>query len=102
MPEIKIIDKSFSVSRKRGNGTLRYEVWKTDKLISRYNLAFINHRIYSGDNGRVLGYDNKHGHHRHYMGNIESVDSECFEEIEQRFEREWAAILEVFNAQCNR
>lgn len=27
--------------------------------------------IFSGDNGRVLGYDNSHDYaHRHYMGSI--------------------------------
>lgn len=28
---------------------------------------FLNHELYQGDNGRVIGYDNAHGyHHRHY------------------------------------
>ncbi len=102
MPEIKIIDKSFSLSRKRGNGTVRYEVWEIDGAVSRYNLAYINHRIYFGDNGRVLGYDNRHGHHRHYMGVVESVDTDCYEEIEQRFEQEWVVLLEAYNAKHNR
>jgi hypothetical protein len=36
--------------------------------VVRYNLAYINHRIYAGDNGRVLGCDSAHGHHhRHYL-----------------------------------
>jgi len=101
MPEIKIIDKSFAVSRKRGNGTVRYEVWQSDGVVTRYNLAYINHLIYSGDNGRVLGYDNKHGHHRHFMGAVEPVMSTRFEEIEQRFEQEWATILEEYYAKRN-
>ena len=99
MSEMKIIDKSFSVSRKRGNGTLRYEVWTVAGAITRYNLAYINHLIYSGDNGRVLGYDNRHGHHRHFMGNVEPVDINSFEDIEQKFEQEWSVILEEYNAQ---
>ena len=102
MPEIKIIDKSFSLSRKRGNGTVRYEVWEIDGAVSRYNLAYINHLIHGGDNGRVLGYDNRHGHHRHFMGAVEPVDTGCYEEIEQRFEQEWAEILEAYNAKRNR
>ncbi len=101
MPEIKIIDKSFSVSRKRGNGTLRYEVWEIDGAVSRYNLAYINHLIYVGDNGRVLGYDNKHGHHRHFMGAVDPVDTDCYEAIEQRFEQEWVVILEAYNEKRN-
>lgn len=102
MAEIKIIDKSFAVSRKRGNGTLRYEVWQTDGVVTRYNLAYINHLIYSGDNGRVIGYDNRHGHHRHFMGSVEPINLTTFEEIEQRFEQEWARLLEEYHAQRNR
>ncbi len=102
MAEIKIIDKSFAVSRKRGNGTVRYEVWQDDGIVTRYNLAYINHLIYSGDNGRVLGYDNRHGHHRHIMGTIESVEITSFEEIEQRFELEWVAVLEEYHAKRTR
>ena len=42
---------------------------------TRYNLAYINHRISHADNGRVIGYDNHHGrHHRHDRGRIESVE----------------------------
>lgn len=101
MAEIKIIDKSFAVSRKRGNGTVRYEVWQNDGVVTRYNLAYINHLIYSGDNGRVLGYDNRHGHHRHFMGAVEPVVTTRFEEIEQLFEQEWATILEEHFAKRN-
>jgi hypothetical protein len=99
MAEIKVIDKSFAVSRKRGNGTVRYEVWETDGCVTRYNLTYINQLIYTGDNGRVIGYDNKHGHHRHYMGGVEPVQYNSFEEIEQRFEQEWIRIMEVYHAQ---
>jgi hypothetical protein len=36
--------------------------------------------IFSGDNGRVLGYDNAHGeHHRHYRGEVEAVDLPGYE-----------------------
>lgn len=98
MAEVKIIDKSFMVSRKRGNGTIRYEVWESDGIVTRYNLAYINHLIFSGDNGRVIGYDNRHGHHRHCKGVVESVDISDFAEIEQRFALEWALLLEEYNA----
>ncbi len=61
--------------------------------VTRYNLAYINHAIYTGDNGRVLGYDNAHGvHHQHRTGRVENVDFVSFEDIEARFEREWSAI----------
>ena len=102
MAEIKIIDQSFMVSRKRGNGTLRYEVWENNGVVTRYNLAYINHLIFSGDNGRVIGYDNRHGHHRHFKGIIEPVEGKSFEEIEQRFEQEWTMVLEEYNAQRTR
>ena len=39
-------------------------------------MAYINHSIYSGDNGRVLGYDNTHNfHHKHYFGEIIEIDN---------------------------
>ena len=38
-------------------------------------MAYINHLIFSGENGRVLGYDNSHNfHHRHYFGETSEVD----------------------------
>ncbi len=102
MAEVKIIDRSFMVSRKRGNGTLRYEVWQEKGVVTRYNLAYINHLIYSGDNGRVIGYDNRHAHHRHFKGIIEPVERMNFEEIEGCFELEWTKVLEEYNAKRNR
>lgn len=102
MAETKIIDRSFMVSRKRGNGTLRYEVWADNGTVTRYNLAYINHMIFSGDNGRVIGYDNRHGHHRHFKGSVEPIDITSFNEIEQCFEQEWTTVLEEYNAQRNR
>ena len=102
MAETKIVDQSIMVSRKRGNGTVRYEVWADNGFVTRYNLAYINHLIFNGDNGRVIGYDNKHGHHRHFKGAIEPVDTTSFEEIEERFRQEWTVVLEEYNAQRNR
>ena len=105
MPESKIIDETHRISDQRGNGQLRREVWvagesgklgvlkKTPGKITRYNLAYINHRLHSGDNGRVVGYDNQHGyHHRHYFGKVSAVDFVSFEAIEDRFESEWLAL----------
>jgi hypothetical protein len=94
MPERKIIDETFTISRKRGNGLLRREVW-VDRQghVVRYNLAYINHTIHSGDNGRVVGYDNAHGyHHRHYMGKVEEVEFNEFEDVEARFEQDWITL----------
>ena len=95
MPDVKIIDDSHKISDKRGNGTLRREVWidQITKKVTRYNLAYINHQIYSGDNGRVVGYDNAHdGHHRHYFGVVEPLKFVSFEETEACFEQAWMAL----------
>lgn len=94
MPDSKLIDEQHVISTKKGNGILRREVWVDDKgKITRYNLAYINHQLFKGDNGRVLGFDNAHGyHHRHYYGKVEEVASTNFEDIEMLFEQEWLAL----------
>ena len=92
MADTKIIDESHKISDKRGNGKLRREIWvdSVTGKITRYNLAYINHNLHAGDNGRVVGYDNAHdGHHRHYFGVVEPVDFVSFEDIEERFEQDW-------------
>ena len=98
MPEkhlIKAVDETHEVSRRRGNGKLRREVWvDAGGRVARYNLAYINHDIHRADNGRVVGYDSQHGvHHRHYMGRITTVRFSSFEDIEARFEAETAQFL---------
>ena len=95
MADLKIIDESHKISDKRGNGTLRREVWVDEATgrVVRYNLAYINHRLFTGDNGRVVGYDNAHdGHHRHCFGVVEPVAFASFEDIEERFEQDWIAL----------
>ena len=64
-----------------------------DWRVARYNLAYINHAIFQGDHGRVIGYDNAHGtHHRHAFGKREPVTWTCFEEIEDAFQKDWLAL----------
>jgi hypothetical protein len=94
MAEKKVIDETFTISRKRGNGLLRREVWVDRQgQVVRYNLAYINHALHSGDNGRVVGYDNAHGfHHRHYLGSVKDVVFVSFEDIEARFEQDWLTL----------
>jgi hypothetical protein len=95
MADAKTIDEIHTISNKRGNGKLRREVWVDEATgrITRYNLAYINHRLYTGDNGRVVGYDNAHdGHHRHYFGVVEAVEFVSFEDVEARFEQDWIAL----------
>ncbi|MGC2167046.1 MAG: DUF6516 family protein [Gallionella sp.] len=91
MAEIKVSNDSWSLSSKNGNGVLRREVWVNEKgSVVRYNLAYINHEIFQGDNGRVVGYDNAHDfHHRHFMGAVEPVKFVSFEDIENRFQADW-------------
>jgi hypothetical protein len=95
MAERKILDERHKISIKRGNGQLRREAWEDEQgNITRYNLAYINHQLYRSDNGRVVGFDNQHGyHHRHFMGTIESIEFQSFEDVENRFDREWSSLL---------
>ena len=94
MPDAKIDEGSHKIAEKRGNGTLRREVWADTKgKVTRYNLAYINHKLHAEDNGRVVGYDNAHGyHHRHYFGVVEPVAFVSFEDVETRFECDWIAL----------
>jgi hypothetical protein len=94
MADRKIIDTSYPITKKRGNGLVRREVW-VDHLgrVTRYNLAYINHSVFQKDNGRAVGYDNAHGqHHRHYMGTTEIIIFTSFDDIEERFQRDWTAL----------
>ncbi len=94
MAERKTRDERHKIPNKRGNGQLRREIWEDEQgNITRYNLAYINHRLYPGDNGRVVGFDNQHGHHhRHFMGNIEPIEFLSFENLENRFYLEWSSV----------
>ena len=81
---------------------LRRETWvDRSGAVVRYNLAYINHALHPGDNGRVLGYDSAHGlHHRHYRGKVTTIRFEGFKQIEARFQMEWSRLAkEVRHAQ---
>jgi hypothetical protein len=95
MAEVKWVDELHKISDKRGNGKLRREIWidSATGRVTRYNLAYINHHLFGGDNGRVLGFDNAHdGHHRHYFGAVEPIEFISFDDVEERFEQEWIAL----------
>jgi hypothetical protein len=95
---VKLLDETIKISKKKGNGILRFMA-STDKKgnLFRYSLAYINTNICNKDNGRVLGYDNNHGyHHKHYMGTEEKVDFVSFEDIKERFEVEWREIHDQY------
>jgi hypothetical protein len=100
---IKAVDDTVKLPAKQGNGILKYLVSTDEKGgITRYSFAYINFHIYTGDNGRVLGYDNCHGrHHRHFMGKEYKVDFFNLEDIQDRFEREWEALHEKVKKQKN-
>lgn len=96
--EILLEQERFELKPKSGGGILSYEVWgyqtQGKTVVTRYNLAYINHAIHRGDNGRVLGFDNAHGyHHRHCMGKVEAVEFESYESTLERFQQEWLAIV---------
>jgi hypothetical protein len=96
MPDSKIVDDTNRIPNKRGNGILRREVWvdKSGK-VTRYNLAYINASVHSGDNGRVLGYDKAHGyHHKHYLGVVIAVAFVNFDTMEEQFQADWLALKE--------
>jgi len=90
----KIYDDTNVLSKKKGNGLLRREVWVDDTgKVVRYNLAYINQNDFRADNGRMLGYDNAHGHHhRHYLGKIEAIEFTSYEDIEGLFEKDFIEI----------
>ena len=92
---VKIVDETHEISRRRGNGKLRREIWvDADGNVARFNLAYINREIHRGDNGRVLGYDSQHRvWHRHHLGEVSPVEADSFEEIEVKFEAEVGAYL---------
>ena len=73
---------------------LRREIWvNAQRSVVRYNLAYINPLVYSGDNGRVLGYDTAHGvPYRHWRGKVTEVEPASFEEIEFRFQEDWTRL----------
>ena len=82
-----------------GGGVLKERVIRDlpSKKVASYALAYINPLIFSGDNGRVLGYDNSHDYsHRHFMGTIVADSFTSYEELYERFEREWQEIAIKF------
>lgn len=101
--ETLLQSERHTIKEKSGGGLLRYEVWGLVKngttVVTRYNIAYINHAVCQVDNGRVLGFDNAHNyHHRHCMGEIEPFDFVSFEHIVSLFETEWSQIAKALQA----
>ena len=99
--DILLEQERFELKSKSGGGLLSYEVWgyeeKGRTVVTRYNLAYINHSMHQGDNGRVLGFDNAHDyHHRHYMGEVQAVEFISYEVTLETFQQEWAEIVKLW------
>jgi hypothetical protein len=91
--------KDVSIPLRLGGGVLKERVTRElpSKKVIQYALAYINHAIHAGDNGRVLGYDNKHGFsHRHFMGQVTAEGFPGYEALYERFEKEWQEIAIKF------
>lgn len=96
--ETLLEQERFELKLKSGGGLLSYEVWGYQEngktVVTRYNLAYINHSICQIDNGRVLGFDNAHDyHHRHYMGEVTAVEFTSYEATLEKFQQEWLVIV---------
>jgi len=96
--EVLLEHERFELKAKSGGGLLSYEVWgyeeKGVSVVTRYNLAYINHSICQVDNGRVLGFDNAHNyHHRHCMGEVCPVEFTSYEATVARFQQEWLEMV---------
>lgn len=89
------VPKDVVIPARLGGGVLKERVIRelpTKEVVS-YALAYINPQIFSGDNGRVLGYDNSHGFsHRHHFGVVTPEPFTGYEALYERFEREWQAL----------
>ena len=95
--EALLEQERYELRPKLGGGLLSYEVWgyqeKGQTVVTRYNLAYINHSLCQVDNGRVLGFDNAHDyHHRHHMGEVTAVEFTSYEATLEIFQQEWLEI----------
>lgn len=91
--------RDVAVPARLGGGVLKERVIRElpSKKVVSYALAYINPLIFSGDNGRVLGYDNSHGYsHRHFMGVTTAEPLTSYEALYDRFEQEWQTLAIKF------
>ncbi len=87
---IKVIDEQFIVPTEKGGGIIKFEAWEYKDQVVKYNMVYVNKRIYPNDNGRVMGYDNSHNfHHKHYFGEITELDDFVnYQKLVQRFKND--------------
>jgi len=89
----KVVDDTCYLGGRRRGAILKEEVWYDGSQLVKYSLAYINPRVCSEDHGRVLGYDNSHGHHhRHFMGKVRPFQFSTYAELVDRFQREIEAL----------
>jgi Family of unknown function (DUF6516) len=89
----KIIDDTCHLGGRRRGAVLKEEVWCDGGRVVKYSLAYINPRLCSQDHGRVLGYDNSHGHHhRHFMGAVAAFEFRSYQKLVDRFQGEVEAL----------
>ncbi len=91
--------KDVTIPVRLGGGVLKERVIRElpSKKVISYALAYINPLIFSGDNGRVMWYDNSHGYsHKHYLGVITPVPFTSYAELYDQFEHEWQTIAIKF------
>ena len=97
VPTRKAVDEIDQVRCKSGSyGVIHEEVY-VDRAgaVVKYNLVFIHFGLCQQDNGRVLGYDNAHGHHeRQWMGTTEPAGFINYEQTLRRFLKEVEALKE--------
>ncbi len=87
-PEKRVAQTSYLTGKRRG-AILKEEVWFQGDRVVKYSLAYVNPLVCVVDNGRVLGYDNSHNrHHRHYLGETQTIEFSSYELLVDRFERE--------------
>lgn len=87
----KVIDEQYTLAKKRDGGVIKIEAWQdAERNVIKYNIAYINHALFQGDNGRVIGYGNAHDyHHKHYFGDISPIDDFIsYEKLVERFEND--------------
>ena len=70
---LKIIDEKYIVPIQMGGGMIKFEAWESEGVVVKYNMVYINQKLYALDNGRVLGYDNAHNFH--HKGMIIELDN---------------------------
>ena len=95
-PARSVRDEFYPRGRKRGVVVRIQADYSVRGRLLRYSMALIDVHSAAADHGRVLGYDNAHGrHHRHVLGQFETVEFESYESLEKRFEAEVRKYLET-------